>query len=1045
VITGAAEAAAISLIDGTLSIDGTLTVDPNNAAINMNDGLRLTSADALVLIAPSGHLIVRRANDDAISLPAGQVNNMGMVTLEESIAGIYDEFSSDGTFVNEGKIIMQNFLPGGNGMTFLNGTFVNEYCGLITSDDNLTANNVENRGVILYTADQISTLGTNTSTGIVHNLGGDFFNILTNNGQLDANPAANYWRGCGSQAWTDDCNWSQDREPTTADSVVVLPGERGYPELSSVSDAIMHIYVSDSLVIMDGGQLNIDGTPATTPRIGAHIDGYLHIQEGGSLVSQSTTSHGIRTRSEIINDGDITISGAPFSAIKVQTGTPSFINNGNITIDNGGHRGIEVLNGKFTNSTTGVVDVLGATSGMYMDNTGSAPLDTIDNYGELKFTNCTFSAIELKDFSSGNTPSFFNQACATITTDNRLFIKPNTEYINSGLINYDHASPVIEGSYTDNGYQYDPNDVLPNSVVTIEIDAPRSQAYFNMDIDGDGMTFCEGDTDDTPIMISCGETLLGETNAGGPDNLNGYPCRPFDFSGPERLYAFDVVAPDTLILVDQLNRSTSTDLFILTDPSDPTSCVTWNPTNILVDLSPGRYYIVVDGFGGLEGSYDLSLRCFEGDDSVTPIPCNSSLLAESNDGTLRYDTYGCFGGANGFERLYSFEVTAPDTLVEVRIENILDGGSVLAGVFSNPEDPNSCLTDINECNGTTSNISAYLPGTYYIFVDSDVGIKTYDISVNCYPIDDAITPISCGQTLSNQDNRGTNRFVDYNCSSFLSFKGTERMYSFEVIAPDTLVTLLISNRTACMDLFLLSDPDDSQSCLVSSDDLISINLDPGIYYVAVDGFNGHAGNFDITLNCFNSDDPGISCSSAIEVICGQAIEGSLEVSAIDLMNNQGCNLEQNGLWYQFEGTGDTVVVSLCGTEESFDSELAILTGSCGTLTCTGTQNDDACGLLSEVTLPTTLGETYWIHVTHIGGNNGDFTMTIACQDDAGCISQRLESGALGQSVYTASDKIISDGSIASPNMIRFSAPEVELLPEFEVSDGELEVDQEGCP
>ena len=85
-----------------------------------------------------------------------------------------------------------------------------------------------------------------------------------------------------------------------------------------------------------------------------------------------------------------------------------------------------------------------------------------------------------------------------------------------------------------------------------------------------------------------------------------------------------------------------------------------------------------------------------------------------------------------------------------------------------------------------------------------------------------------------------------------------------------------------------------------------------------------------------------------------------------------------------------------------------------------------------------------IRVTQFSGRDGDFTLTFTCEDDDICLAERMLSGELDQSLYTASEKIIVDGTISAPSDVRISAV-VEFMKTAEVSDGLLEVDQEGCP
>ena len=431
--------------------------------------------------------------------------------------------------------------------------------------------------------------------------------------------------------------------------------------------------------------------------------------------------------------------------------------------------------------------------------------------------------------------------------------------------------------------------------------------------------------------ITCGQVLTNETNANGNSNLVEYPCRSgFSFSGPERIYTFTVAPNDTIVATIELqNRVGNIDVFLLTDPADPSTCIAHTFTSTTQLLTPGTYYIVMDGDKGAIGTYDLSLTCIDYTLEVEMLNCGDHLIGESNQ------------------------------------------------------------------NDAFQNQSA----------------------LNNY---------SCGSA---------------------NFSGPEKIYSIE-LANTTFVSILLENESTNTDVLVLTDPLNPLSCVVHGTSEIRTLLDAGTYYVIVDGFFGAIGDYDLVFTCTDIADNSV-CSEAVALTCGASIGGDLSESDIDPDNNQGCYIANKGLWYQFIGTGDTVEVSLCNSVAPFDdTRLSILTGTCGSLTC-HLQDDDGCptSLLSTIVMPTVRDEVYFAHVSGFNGNNAQhpFTLTFTCQDDEVCLTERVESGMLDQSVYRASEKIISDGSIVSPNLIRFSAPEVELIEGFEVTGGELIVDQDGCP
>ncbi|WP_400192369.1 T9SS type A sorting domain-containing protein [Hymenobacter sp. B81] len=126
------------------------------------------------------------------------------------------------------------------------------------------------------------------------------------------------------------------------------------------------------------------------------------------------------------------------------------------------------------------------------------------------------------------------------------------------------------------------------------------------------------------------------------------------------------------------------------------------------------------------------------------------------------------------------------------------------------------------------------------------------------------------------------------------------------------------------------------------------------------------------------------CVNAIAVACGQSLTGSNvnATAAGDPDFNCGFNsVGGPGVLYAFTGTNEVATVSLCGPGTNFDTKLHVFSGSCGTFTCVGS-NDDACGLASEVSFYGTVGTTYYILVSGYNGATGDFDLNVSCAPPA---------------------------------------------------------------
>lgn len=125
------------------------------------------------------------------------------------------------------------------------------------------------------------------------------------------------------------------------------------------------------------------------------------------------------------------------------------------------------------------------------------------------------------------------------------------------------------------------------------------------------------------------------------------------------------------------------------------------------------------------------------------------------------------------------------------------------------------------------------------------------------------------------------------------------------------------------------------------------------------------------------------CSGAIAVACGSVTTGNT-VSATASGLPAGVSMSE-GIWYSLVGTGGDITLSTCSAAD-FDTEIAVLTGTCGAFTVVG-GNDDAPGcpnFTSEYTFTSSIGTTYYLYVgdwsptVGAGGGAGTFDLSVTC-------------------------------------------------------------------
>lgn len=132
------------------------------------------------------------------------------------------------------------------------------------------------------------------------------------------------------------------------------------------------------------------------------------------------------------------------------------------------------------------------------------------------------------------------------------------------------------------------------------------------------------------------------------------------------------------------------------------------------------------------------------------------------------------------------------------------------------------------------------------------------------------------------------------------------------------------------------------------------------------------------------------CSNAEEIIIPMSGTGTGSGTTLNATNAGvfSCELNVNnltvgGVWYTFTGTGSTQYeITTCNAfTAGFDTEITVFTGTCGSLSCVGgNDNDASCPNdpeLSTVNINTPSSNTqYYVYVKGDGNTFGDFNLNI---------------------------------------------------------------------
>ena len=156
------------------------------------------------------------------------------------------------------------------------------------------------------------------------------------------------------------------------------------------------------------------------------------------------------------------------------------------------------------------------------------------------------------------------------------------------------------------------------------------------------------------------------------------------------------------------------------------------------------------------------------------------------------------------------------------------------------------------------------------------------------------------------------------------------------------------------------------------------------YKICVGGYGSNTGAYQLDVTCVTPITPPANdeCTNAIAVTCGSSTAGTTIDATVgtDPIALCGTAPSAPGVWYSITGTGADLTVSTCGSSTPYDTKLNVYSGSCGSLTCIGGNDDDSgCpSYTSSFTFTSTNGTDYLIMVNGYGGVTGDFDLQVTC-------------------------------------------------------------------
>lgn len=265
-------------------------------------------------------------------------------------------------------------------------------------------------------------------------------------------------------------------------------------------------------------------------------------------------------------------------------------------------------------------------------------------------------------------------------------------------------------------------------------------------------------------------------------------------------------------------------------------------------------------------------------------------------------------------------------------------------------------------------------------------------SNNCAAAPTLTVGTTCTTTNYNVERTFTNSGVALPAACSTGTSHRDGWYTFTTDATTTAITI---NGTSNRDLGLALYSGGCGSltpitCTIpnaANASLTSITVSPSTTYHLrlMRTNNGGNNNMTGTICVYKITAPStnFTCATATNLPCGTTnLAGTTVGSTGSPAHGTGCNMSNYGAWYTFVGDGQqTTITSVAGS--GFDHEMAISSGSCGSLTSVACRDSGLSGGTESHTFISTSGVTYYVYIDYFGSSGtstdtGTFDISRTC-------------------------------------------------------------------